>query len=413
MAGSTASVLYLTHDGLTDPLGESQIIPYLIQLSAKGFSITVISLEKIARKYNRYQIVKQQLEEANISWVPLDYADSIPVISQFMNYKKLLKVSRKRACKVKFQLVHCRSYLAGLCGMKLKHEYGLKFLFDIRGFWADERIDGEIWNMNNPVHNVLYKFFKKAERRLFRTADHVISLTKEAKRYIIRHFGVPEDSITVIPCCADDAVFHLSINPEAIGTLAKEFKSSSSDFILGYAGSLGTWYMVHEMVEFFEQLHQLKPGSKFYIASNDPCPSWLQDHPLYGNKIILKTLTRDQMPAFYSLLDASVYFIKPTFSKLASSPTKLAELMIMGIPVVVNKGIGDQDQIIADSKGGVIIENMDEKSFKHTANQLIELITLFNKQNVIRYAKENFALRIGIENYTQVYKKLTVAVGSK
>jgi len=39
-------VLYLSYDGMTDSLGKSQVLPYLVGLSTKGFRITLISFEK-------------------------------------------------------------------------------------------------------------------------------------------------------------------------------------------------------------------------------------------------------------------------------------------------------------------------------------------------------------------------------
>ena len=53
-----------------------------------------------------------------------------------------------------FKLVHCRSYISALVGLKLQKKFGLKFIFDIRGFWADERVDGGIWNLNNPIFKI-------------------------------------------------------------------------------------------------------------------------------------------------------------------------------------------------------------------------------------------------------------------
>lgn len=41
-------ILYLTYDGLSDPLGQSQVIPYIVGLSKRGHKIVVLSSEKKA-----------------------------------------------------------------------------------------------------------------------------------------------------------------------------------------------------------------------------------------------------------------------------------------------------------------------------------------------------------------------------
>lgn len=406
MESEQKHILYLTHDGLTDPLGESQIIPYLEGLSEMGYHIQVISLEKEHRVELRGKEVKRKFDAANIDWVPLHYNQRIPVWSSYRNYKKLLRKAEKIVKTSSVQVVHCRSYLAGLCGYRLKQKFGVKFLFDIRGFWADERIEGGIWNLKNPVHQLLYNYFKKSEKNLFTKADHVISLTTSAKSHIEDQFKVDEAAITVIPCCADEAFFQIPEHRKNTVDLPVAFHTSPEDFILGYAGSLGTWYMVKEMVAFFEVLHQNRSDSKFFIASNDDCPPWLAQNPLYGKSIFLHNLSRDQMPGFYNVLDASVFFIRPTFSKMASSPTKLAELMMMGVPVVVNAGVGDQDTIVKNANAGIVLSSVTTTEFESGVKQLMEFVKAFDSKSSVAYACEHFSLSKGVKLYDAVYRNL-------
>ena len=39
-------VLYISYDGMTDPLGQSQVIPYLQGLTGKGYHFSLVSFEK-------------------------------------------------------------------------------------------------------------------------------------------------------------------------------------------------------------------------------------------------------------------------------------------------------------------------------------------------------------------------------
>ena len=43
-------VLYISHDGITDHIGKSQVAPYLLGLAAKGYGITVLS-KNVFKKY--------------------------------------------------------------------------------------------------------------------------------------------------------------------------------------------------------------------------------------------------------------------------------------------------------------------------------------------------------------------------
>ena len=52
--------LYLSYDGMTDPLGQSQVLPYIIGLQQKGIAFTLISFEKIERFKEEGAAIKSQ-----------------------------------------------------------------------------------------------------------------------------------------------------------------------------------------------------------------------------------------------------------------------------------------------------------------------------------------------------------------
>ncbi len=52
------SVLYTTYDGLTDPLGQSQILPYLQQLCREGYQFTILSFEKRERYQKEASVIQ-------------------------------------------------------------------------------------------------------------------------------------------------------------------------------------------------------------------------------------------------------------------------------------------------------------------------------------------------------------------
>src|SRR5688572_19795389 len=78
---SSCNVLYLSYDGLTDSLGQSQILPYLIGLASQGFSITILSFEKEHRFLSEKENVSRQCHDQGITWIPLRYHKNPPVLS--------------------------------------------------------------------------------------------------------------------------------------------------------------------------------------------------------------------------------------------------------------------------------------------------------------------------------------------
>jgi hypothetical protein len=158
-------VLFLSYDGLTDPLGQSQILPYLCGLSFKEYTITIVSFEKEDRFAKESGRIFELCEKHSLSWRPLKYHSYPPVLSTLYDLFQLRKLAIRLHRQKQFGIVHCRSYITSLVGLMMKKRFGIKFIFDMRGFWADERVEGGLWNLNNPVFNLVYNYFKKKEKR--------------------------------------------------------------------------------------------------------------------------------------------------------------------------------------------------------------------------------------------------------
>src|SRR5205085_7423448 len=92
------------------------------------------------------------------------------------------------------------------------------------------------------------------------------------------------------------------------------------------------------------------------------------------------------------------------FSKLASSPTKHAELMGMGIPVICND-IGDTGYIILETNSGYIINSFEKGQFENVVSRLPELEAL-DKQQIRDCAFRFFDLNTGVEKYAALYYQL-------
>ncbi len=333
--------------------------------------------------------------------MPMTYHSSPPVLSTLNDLGKLWGAVNRLHRHDAFQITHCRSYLTALIGLKTKKKFGTKFLFDMRGFWADERVEGGIWNLKNPLFKIIYKWFKQREKVLLKEADHIVSLTHKAKD-IMNAWQLKEQPlpITVIPCCVDLALFDPAKIKEAEQeALRNQLGIQKEDFVLTYIGSLGTWYMVGEMVEYFVKLLEEKPTARFLIVTKDePGIAWkaVKKQGLDAERIIISPAPREQMPLFISLSAYSIFFIRPTFSKNASSPTKMGEIMAMGVPIIANAGIGDSDEYITQESGALI--DLEKMTHKVESN--------YSEEDIRTACSKIFSLRNGVSDYRKIYAGL-------
>lgn len=401
------NVLYISYDGLTDPLGQSQVLPYLEGIAKAGHKIVILSFEKPTRYNSTKQIIEARCAAANIIWQPQMYTKKPPVFSTVYDVNKMMREAKRLHKQYKFDLVHCRSYIPAMAGVMLKKKFNVMFLFDMRGFWADERVEGGLWNLQNRLYKTIYNYFKKREREFIHQADGIISLTQNAADYLKESFDKIV-SIDVIPCCADLDMFNRkTIDVSKLKALREQLNISENDFVLTYVGSLGTWYMLDEMLDFFKTLLSKKSNSKFLVITNDPSARIHQAasaRNISESKIVVTTSPRNEMPLYTALANATLFFIKPTFSKRASSPVKQGEAMGMGIPIVCNAGIGDTDVIVNESHAGIVIDGFDETQYIQAVDKLLN--TSFDANEIRRGAEKFYSLKEGIAKYLRVYEKL-------
>lgn len=391
-------------------MGQSQVIPYVIGLAKAGYQITLLSTEKPDKYKLHNERIRKLLSDNGIKWEYIFYTKKPPLVSKLYDLIKLKAKADELHRKNKYALVHCRSYVSADAGLLLKKKYGVKFLFDMRGFWVDERVDGGIWNLNNPVYKVLFKRYKKKEKAFIENADAIISLTNAGKKEMMKWESYSNQTIDVIPCSADFELF--SLTDEKIKSASrKKLQVNENDFVLSYLGSIGTWYMLDEMLRFFLLLKKKKTNAKFLFITNGEhnlIKAKANQLGVNENDLVLTSGARAEVPLLVKASDMSISFIKACYSKLSSSPTKLGELLAMGVPVVCNSGVGDVKETVESTLGGIVIDDFNDSSFEKAIDKIGDAIKV-QPSEIRKRAFEIYDLQKAQEHYVSVYKRLLKA----
>lgn len=401
-------VLYITYDGITDPLGRSQVLPYLTGLSRLGHTITILSCEKSDREEKDGARIRALCDAAGIEWKPIRYHKRPPVLSSALDAAALRRAAERLHKRKRFDIVHCRSYIPAAAGLALKRKFGTRFLFDMRGFWPDEKVEGKSWPQTNPVFRTVYRWFKKLEAELLTGADHVISLTHEGKRQLQTRpqFQPSGPEITVIPCCVDFGHFPLiAASDRRSGREALAIAPDAR--VLAYLGSLGSWYMLDEMLDFFRVMLAREPEALFLFVTPDaprPIRAAAEARGVPADRLVIRAASREEVPLFMAAADIGIFFIAPVFSKKASSPTKMGEMLALGIPLVTNAGVGDVAEIVADTGCGVAIERFDEAAYAAALDEIsaMDMAPPVQREKALPW----FDVELGIARYDAVYRSL-------
>ncbi|MBI5370442.1 MAG: glycosyltransferase [Sphingobacteriales bacterium] len=398
-------ILYISYDGMTDPLGQSQVLPYLCGLAREGYRFTILSFEKKDRYEKGKETILEITRKAGIQWVPLRFTSRPPVLSKFYDAIRMRRTAFRLHRENRFDMVHCRSYIAADLGLKLKRKTGTKFFFDMRGFWADEKKEAGTWNQDRFIFRQVYHYYKKKEKEFIREADHIISLT-EAGRLEMQNWTAynPAVPMSVIPCCAD--MDHFTLTSAAGKAEGRARLGLPADaLVVSYLGSVGSWYMLDEMLELFALIKTKYATARFLFITHSPAQlilAKLKNYGLRPDDILITEAGRKEVPVFTKASDISLSFIKPVYSKLSSSPTKLGELLSMGIPVIVNSGVGDVETIVHKSGGGFVLQAFTRKQYQAALEALPALLKrepALIRENI----RTIYSLEEGIKSYSKAY----------
>lgn len=396
-------VLYISYSGLMEPLGQSQVLQYLKKLSHKH-DISLVTFEKAEdwRQVPRRVQLHQEVLEAGIHWVPLRYHSRPSALATIYDIMVGLLVSLFIVFTLKIKIIHSRSYVASTVALAVKKILGTRFVFDMRGFWADERVDGNIW----PKDSKMYRVAKWFERKFFLNADVVVSLT-QAGVDAIEQFSYLQERMprfVIIPTCTNLENFNF-YEESKIAT-----SNSAQSFTLGYVGSVGTWYLLDEMLQCFKVLLKIRPDARMIFINKN-------DHQLIFERVTSLKVPIDHIEvrsALYSdvakemsNMHAGIFFYKPDFSKKATSPTKLGESLACGLPCIGNTGVGDVESILISNKVGVVVDTFDEEAIESALGQLLQLCEIPDIRERCRCVAESYySLNKGVYKYDAIYQSL-------
>lgn len=360
---------YISSDSLSEGIGRSQIVPLLIQLSAKGLSINLISLEKESPE----NCLRQNILESGINWKILKFGRR----GLLGGVMRLIILKRSIG---KTRLIHSRSDLAALAGLLSGKA---PVIWDARALWSDQRL---FMSRNAFLRNI-YRAFRIIEWFLYKNSAAISTLSQAGLKALeLRYKSAPKFSI-VVPTSVDLKRFEFSENmPAALKVL--------------YSGTYNSYYDLVTSKSFIDELQTI---CKIDVHWARPPESQTSNLGVGESKIL--AVTYNEMPEFisnYSFGD-SICRHDAGISLSAVMPTKVAEFLAVGRPVVINKGLGDYDYLLRQYQAGVVIDQeSDDLSVK--AQEMLDLISDPDTPRRCReLAEAHFNANQAVESYFNLY----------
>jgi len=372
----TTRALYICYFGVREPLVQTQVLPYLRELVAGGVGMSLLTFEP-ELDADTIAIWRARLRDQGIEWHMLRYHKRT-ILKPF----DILR-GAWRAITIAPDVYHGRSHVGAAIGALAKMVRGGRLIFDVRGFLADEYADSGNWRKDG----VLYRLTKMAERLLYRAADGFVVLTEKARESILSD-GRP---LEVIPCCIDGRRFATAERAD-LGITGRP--------VFVYAGALGGFYLNDAMVELMAKAGAyalvLTQGSTSAIVEALHRAGFTDD-----DYLVIRVAPED-VPRYLRAADVALMLIQASYARRAASPTKFAEYLAAGLPVIATPGIGDIDTQINEARVGVLLRGDDYESALREIEELRRDPELADRCRA--FAREHYDLHsVGGARYRRLY----------
>lgn len=386
--------LYITRNGLLEPLGQSQVMGYLRGLS-RDYAITLITYEKPEDWADTEAMARARAdcEAYGIRWLPQKFRPRPKIVAPAFSMLRMVWLVRREVRRGGIRLIHARSYIPAAVASVVSRMTGVPFVFDMRALWPEELITAGRLQRGSVMHGAIVA----AERACLAHAAGVVSLTQAAVGHLKTLY--PEEletqRVVVIPTCADLARFTLPDTPP-------------TETVYGCLGTvLSGWFKLDWLSAFFLAAARHDPKARFELVTrDDPDRACALIDPAgkLQNLSIFSAPSDRVHDVVQGHTASAMFYAGDEVSELGRSPTRMAEILACGIPVVANEGVGDVAQIIRHYRVGVTARNASEEAMEEALTELTALRRDPDLSARCRQAAEEvFSLEHGTEQYRQLY----------
>ncbi|CAN2225517.1 GT4_WbuB-like domain containing protein [Candidatus Nanopelagicaceae bacterium] len=361
---------YVTNDSLVEGVGSSQITPLIRILSSEGLRIRLVSCEKDTPD----PFLLENFTRIGVDWKPIPFGSR----SESAAIKRILQISTNIG---QTRMVHARSdvpAIAAAMGTRAP------VLWDVRSLWADQKIPHRSNWLDQSKYGALrsFEFMAALQSSAMSTLTHAVVPILES-----RNLKIPSIR-TVVPTAVD--LNHFQFNPNFPKPIRALFSGTYNDY-----------YDLNLSANFLRVLSR-----HITLTTDWARPSESTTKSLDVGEILRFKSTYKEMPFTISDYSFGVSVCKMNMgdSLKGAVPTKIAEFLSVGRPVVVNKGLGDMDMLLQKYRCGIILDGTQE----NLEQSALELISMLNDPETPyrcrELAEEHFDLQKGAKNYLQIYQ---------
>lgn len=379
-------VVYVSHNEIDNGLVRSQVLPYLRTMAERHDVATRLITFERGGTFPDGEFPRDH-------WIAIHARRGSGLLAKAMDVVAGVIATARTVIRHRAHLIHARSYVPAAIALVVGLLARRPYVFDMRGFLGDEYREVGYWTSRDMRYRALRLF----ERPLLRRAAGVVCPTTEAERrlrseYATETRGTP---VVVLPSMVDLERFR----PQ---------EHRSADPTLVYSGTLGSWYMLDEMLRVYAAARSRVPDLRFLIVSRS-APSLVAEAVartgLDPAGVSLRSAAFSEMPGLLGTAHVGIALVRQVRSKLSASALKVAEYLACGLPVIVNAGLGDIGSQVERGRAGHVVPDYAAEALRRAGDAVVALLEDEGARRRARsLAEEEYDLQEGARRYVELYR---------
>ena len=291
--------------------------------------------------------------------------------------------------------------LVGLAGWWVARWKHVPFVFEVRDLWPESLTAVGM----GDADSLLQRCLATIAGFLYQRSDRVVVVTPAFEDYLVEHWRVPREKISVIENGVETQLFA----PDS-ATAMKRQLGAEGKFVVSYIGTIGMAHGLNAIIESAIQLRHSNPEIVFLILGEGTEKASIvaraRDHGLENVRFVDQQ-PREQIPAYISASDVCLVLLKKADLFKTVIPTKMLEFMACARPVIL--GVDGQARAILEEAGSGLVVEPENSDALVSAIRLLaanpEMAAQLGR-NGREYVVRKFSRRETADKYIRVLERL-------
>lgn len=395
--------MYLTFDGVLEPVGSSQVLRPVMELASAGLQYTLVSLEKADDLADRGRLerVRGALAELGVVWVTGHYRTG-GAGAMASNVSRLFRMAAPYARRA--DLLHARAHLGATVALGLRAAVGVPYLFDVRGLWVDDLHEQRRWITDART----LRAAKAVERRLICGAAGIVCLTQLLCDDIrAGAFGpFPESRpVRCIPTVADFDDFRRDGPTDRVPVEIRRRLDGKT--VIAHIGALNSSYNTDAGLALTKYAMDMHPEVHLLCLTRQQAEmhAACSRSGIPASRVTITSAGHEDMSQWLRLVDWCLLILNSPYAKRGSMPTKLAELFAAHVRPIQFGCNEEVSYWVKTAGGGIVLPSLRNNDLLQGAKQLVETRDADALEHARNSTITHFGLRSATEKYIDVIQR--------